>query len=179
MPLLNVKQCLRQEPVQLPAKAFPWGSISLGFFSSPGLWESILQMLCMMWSQPSGGKGFTIWHFQKGPKISQKHQKFHESDNSADVPEIFNYISSNISRVEAAGFPGVRYSEKLLHLQILTRQTSKNRQFFTWGNPDVRLGEQITEKPLSYLEAPAWASFLLWSVISLWHLCSESEWKLS
>lgn len=165
MPLLNVKQCLRQEPLQLPAKAFPWGSISLGLFSSPGLWESILtkilQMLCTVWPQPPGGMGFTIWHFQIGAKISQKHQKFHESDSSTDVPEIFSYISSNITRVEAAEFPGVSYSEKLFHPQIETRQTSRTDNFFTWGNPDVKLEEQITEKPLNRLEGPACAPFLL------------------
>lgn len=85
-------------------------------------------MLCMVWPQLPGGMGFTIWHFQSRPKISQKHQKCYESDSSTDVPEIFSYISSNISRVEAAGLPGVSDSEKSLYPQILTRRTSKNRQ---------------------------------------------------
>lgn len=111
-PLLNVKQCLRQEPVQLPAKAFPWGSISLGLFSSPGLGESILtkilQMLCMIWPQPSGDMEFTVRHFQRGPKISQKHRKFHENDRvqlmCLRFSNIQQYIQSRcswISRCEA------------------------------------------------------------------------------
>lgn len=101
-------QCqMRQEPVQLPAKACPWGSISLGFFSSLGLWESILTRILHGVGKTFRRHGIpmpTIWHFQRRPKISQKHQKFDESDSSVDVPEIFIFISSNICGVKAAGF---------------------------------------------------------------------------
>lgn len=118
-------------------------------------------MLCMVWPQLPGGMGFTIWHFQSRPKISQKHQKCYESDSSTDVPEIFSYISSNISRVEAAGFPGVSDSEKSLYPQENFQENFQEQTSFSWRNPDVKLGEQVTEKPLNCLEGPAWAPFFL------------------
>lgn len=133
MPLLNVKQCLRQELVQLPSKSLSLGQYFPGIFVQP---KTMGEHTYQDFADALHGVATTFWRhgihciaFSKGPKISQKHQNFHESDSSADMPEIFSYISSNICRVEAAGFPGVRYSEKLLHPQILTRQTSKKRQF--------------------------------------------------
>lgn len=138
------------QPKRFPGAVFPWDfspAQAYGRASLPGFCR------CSAWCGHNLLEaGDSLYGTSKvGPRYLRNTKKFYESNSSTDVPEIFSYISSNMSRVEAAGFPGVSCSEKSLHPQILTRQTSKNRQFFTWGNPDVKLGEWITEKPLSCL----------------------------
>lgn len=70
-------------------------------------------------------------------------------------------------------------SEKLLHPQILTRQTSKSRQFFYLEKSRCKIRRRDYRKASQLFSGSCLDIILLWSVTSLSYHCSESELKLS
>lgn len=141
-PLLSVKQCLREEPVQLIAETFPWGSSALGFFFCPNLQEGKatrkLQKLCIVQWQPSGD--WCVHRRQEFAKalsvlcMNGRLQLMHLS-----FPDM-----QQLTKAKAAGFSNERCSEKNdIILKVQPDKLPSRGNYNIQGNPGVNIGELI------------------------------------